>query len=252
MEQIVCQLLTDPPMPGPVNMAVDEVLLETVTRTGSPILRFYTWSEPTLSLGYFQLFSERERHPESLSCPVVRRATGGGAILHDRELTYSLSWPRRELPPGVDCKATKGSEWMYEWVHQSLIDVLAELGADAQFCKPTAGAEKSFLCFERRSGWDVGLGDVKILGSAQRSYRGGVLQHGSLLLSASPFTPQLAGLSEQGFSLGLDPLTALWAARIAAKADLQVEPSTLDTAHRRSWEQRVGEKYGSPKWTKKR
>ena len=146
----------------------------------------------------------------------------------------------------------KGSEWMYEWVHQSLIDVLAELGADAQFCKPTAGAEKSFLCFERRSGWDVGLGNAKILGSAQRSYRGGVLQHGSLLLSASPFTPQLAGLSEQGFPLGTELLTALWAARIAAKADLQVEQSTLSTAQRRSWKQLVGERYGSPKWTKKR
>ena len=66
MEQIVCQMLTDPPMPGPVNMAIDEVLLETVTRTGSPILRFYTWSEPTLSARLFSVvFGKREAPGES-------------------------------------------------------------------------------------------------------------------------------------------------------------------------------------------
>ncbi|MEK6270409.1 MAG: hypothetical protein N2B57_06590 [Planctomycetales bacterium] len=251
MEQIVCHLLADPPMPGTVNMAIDETLLQTVSNTRIPVLRFYTWSEPTLSLGYFQSFSDRNNHQESLSCPIVRRTTGGGAILHDRELTYSLSWPKGQRPRPFDQK-TKGAEWMYAWVHQALMDVLSEMGADVQFCKPTSPSEKPFLCFERRSSWDVGFENVKILGSAQRSYRGGVLQHGSLLLSSSMLTPQLSGLSEQGFSCPIDTLRSRWSARIAAKADLQVEQIALSSDQKCSALQLAEEKYGNLKWIKKR
>src|SRR5438445_617792 len=83
-----CRLIHDLPGDGPWNMAVDEALLEDAARSGRPTLRFYGWAEPTLSLGYFQPYAQRASHPPSSRCAVVRRPTGGGAILHDAELTY--------------------------------------------------------------------------------------------------------------------------------------------------------------------
>ena len=74
-------------------MGVDEALLMDAVENGVATLRFYQWSEPTLSLGYFQRYADREQHTASRNCAVVRRQTGGGAILHDRELTYSLALP---------------------------------------------------------------------------------------------------------------------------------------------------------------
>ncbi len=88
-----CRLIVHPPSPGAWNMAVDEALLMDAVENGVATLRFYQWSEPTLSLGYFQRYSDREQHAASRKCAVVRRQSGGGAILHDRELTYSLMLP---------------------------------------------------------------------------------------------------------------------------------------------------------------
>ena len=90
---IICRLIVDPPAPGAWNMAVDEALFEQAAKFGTPTLRFYQWSEPTLSLGYFQNYDDRRSHAASLGTAAVRRTTGGGAILHDQELTYSLVWP---------------------------------------------------------------------------------------------------------------------------------------------------------------
>src|SRR3954447_24341632 len=88
-----CRLIIDPRAPGPHNMAVDEALLIDAAEHNTAALRFYSWNEPTLSLGYFQNYADRHQHAASLACAVVRRQPGGGAILHDRELTYSLALP---------------------------------------------------------------------------------------------------------------------------------------------------------------
>jgi lipoate-protein ligase A len=79
------RLLIDPPAPGPWNMAVDDVLLDLAAATGQATLRFYQWQQPTLSLGYFQALDNRRQHAASQDCPVVRRATGGGGVLHHPE-----------------------------------------------------------------------------------------------------------------------------------------------------------------------
>src|SRR5688500_9559950 len=91
------RVITDPPASGAWNMAVDEALLESAATGSVATLRFYEWHEPTLSLGYFQPAADREQHAASRACPLVRRASGGGAIVHDRELTYSLAWPLRDV-----------------------------------------------------------------------------------------------------------------------------------------------------------
>ena len=79
-------------------MAVDEALVDDAAARGTCWLRFYGWAEPTLSLGYFQGHEERLAHRPSRQCPVVRRMSGGGAILHDAEITYSLAIPHAPIP----------------------------------------------------------------------------------------------------------------------------------------------------------
>ena len=107
----------DEPASGAWNMALDEALLESAGDDPMATLRFYRWSEPTLSLGYFQRSAERAAHIASRDCPLVRRASGGGAILHDAELTYSLTIPTTDrwsaaaarLAPGDSCRAPRGA-----------------------------------------------------------------------------------------------------------------------------------------------
>ena len=89
-----CRLLRHEPAAGAWNMAVDEVLLDRVQEHAAPCLLIYGWIEPTLSLGYFQTYSDRRQHAASRHCAAVRRLTGGGAILHDNEITYSIVLPR--------------------------------------------------------------------------------------------------------------------------------------------------------------
>src|SRR5262245_3748574 len=111
------RLLIDPPASGAWNMAVDEALLETAATEGLPTLRFYEWERPTLSLGYFQSAADRVHHAASRECPVVRRASGGGAIVHDRELTYSIAVPQ------ANPRSAAAAE-LYDSFHETLVQAL--------------------------------------------------------------------------------------------------------------------------------
>jgi len=180
----------DTPHSGPRNMAVDEALLE----GGRPVLRFYAWSEPTVSLGYFQRYADRESHPASRLCPVVRRRSGGGAIVHDRELTYSLVLPH-------DSPLVAQRLELYAAIHRSFITVLRQFGVAAEFSGVEQGGKDIFLCFQRLSVHDVVVRQrgkiLKILGSAQyRNKAGSVLQHGSLLFDRSAAAPELDGIRQ--------------------------------------------------------
>src|SRR5205085_4114386 len=172
------RLLLYPPALGPWNMAVDEALLETAAATGQATLRFYQWQEPTLSLGYFQVLDDRRHHRPSENCPAVRRASGGGAILHDRELTYSLAIPQSGA-------SRASARRLYEICHQTLIAALGDYGVSAALYRDCSRSgtddhqnDAPFLCFQRRTCFDVVIGDEKIAGSAQRRRRGALLQHG--------------------------------------------------------------------------
>src|SRR5689334_5041875 len=99
-------------------MAVDEALLIDAAEHNTDTSRFYSWSPTTPPLGYFQNFADRDQHAASRNCAVVRRQTGGGAILHDREITYSLV-----LPPAHPL--TKQNEKLYEIVHQVFVKILS-------------------------------------------------------------------------------------------------------------------------------
>ncbi len=165
---------------------------------------------PTLSLGYFQRCEDRYSHPESTGLALVRRATGGGAIVHHQELTYSLAIPQTVQDLGA-------APEIYDTVHSSIVSWLGTLGLVAsQWTETivfkshvsqieTKPSEPPFLCFQRRSSGDVVSRGFKVLGSAQRRSKFAVLQHGSLLFFRSPHAPQLSGIGDM-IHLGVQPI----------------------------------------------
>lgn len=244
-----CRLLIDPPGAGAWNMAVDEALLEWCEQGGGCCWRFYRWQPATLSLGYFQTYGSRQQHAASLGCPAVRRPSGGGAIVHDRELTYSLVVPRRH-PLGAQ------RHRLYETVHDSLIEVLAAAGIRAALCQgpphDRPGPEP-FLCFQRRAAGDVLVGPVKVAGSAQRRSRDALLQQGSVLLGRSAAAPELAGLAEvAGTSIEHDELAAAWLDRLADRLAFDWHREPLSHAEQERAAALVRHKYGADRWTRDR
>ena len=182
MEQAAWRLMITPPMGGAENMALDESLLETITEENSkPILRLYDWDPPCLSLGYSQSFSDvnTERLKE-LGWDVVRRLTGGRAVLHIDELTYSVIAPANE--PRVKGSIIES----YRRLSQALLSVLNTLSVTAiakkEYNFPTQPNKIAPVCFEVPSKYEITVQGKKIIGSAQARKYGGVLQHGSLPL----------------------------------------------------------------------
>ena len=260
-ESLVCRLLIDPPADGAWNMAVDEALLDEVASSRLPVLRFYQWQRPTLSLGYFQVASDRLHHATSQSAQLVRRQTGGGAILHDREVTYSLILP-------TSFPVARDTQELYNTVHQTLSSLLQE---QLTTCSETwrfdlcaapdsrAPQNESFLCFHRRSIGDILLFQDqkgprhKIVGSAQRRRRGAVLQHGSVLLEKSPLAPELPGIVDlTGVRIAADSITSLFPSRLALALGLELDPATLQEETYLQAKKLCHEKFKRGEWTKRR
>lgn len=172
-----CRLIYDHPLPGILNMAVDEILLN--QQRPMPTLRFYAWSPACLSLGYGQRAAEIDSaRLHHYGWDVLRRPTGGRAILHTDELTYSLI-----LPPD-DPIAAGGVVESYQRISQALLEGLGQLGANPQAIKDenapiTSGGP---ICFDTPSHYEITLQGKKLLGSAQLRRKIGILQHGSLPL----------------------------------------------------------------------
>ena len=172
---------------GVVNMALDEALGAAAERTGQPLIRFYGWSRPTVSLGAFQKLEDARGIADIAAADLVRRPSGGGAIVHGSDLTYALAVPKAH-PLGAT------AQLLYTAAHTALATVLRERGIGARLYgdRPT---DENFFCFSRRAGGDLvatlpgrepSAADPKIMGSAQRRLAGAVVQHGSLLLRANP------------------------------------------------------------------
>ncbi len=229
----------DAPAPGSWNMSLDQALAEYASSSGIAVVRLYQWSEPTLSLGYFQNYAEKSNDPRLDRLACVRRSTGGGAIVHDREITYSIALPTksskggdRELYLDVHrriCTWLNGLGWpamLYaDWQRsdRGFVGESSQHGADTS----DHGGSDPFLCFERRSEFDLVVDGHKILGSAQRRVGNALLQHGSLLLDASPAAPQLPGLKQ--FGSEQDSISAL--------ALNQLAPLLIDSLAERGWKQ---------------
>lgn len=218
------RLLVDPPLDGPANMARDEALMLRVGRGESvPTLRLYRWDPPTISLGYFQPIADYESlEPPEGELAVVRRLTGGGAILHDLELTYSLT-----LPSGHPLLGD-GPNRLYELLHDAVITCLTGLGLEANRdgetddSTPTRGP---FFCFARRHRYDVLIGGDKIAGSAQRRTREAVLQHGSIIL-ANRYAQQPTAAAPTAFEEAVEQVLARFPSDVSAGVDIAIEPGS--------------------------
>ncbi len=231
------------------NMAADQAIIESVEHSSVPTLRFYGWTEPTLSLGYFQHYESRNQHPASSQATCVRRSTGGGAILHDHELTYCLVVP-------MAASATRQRQDLYRHMHTTIADVLAELGVTARAYRLEAqggGDRSAFLCFQRRTDEDLVVSGYKILGSAQRRSRHAVLQHGSLLLRASAYAPELPGISDLTAS-HVEPaeLVKPIAQGLGQRLDLVWTSGRLSEQERLRGHQIEAERFGNSVWNRRR
>src|SRR5262249_15079382 len=225
---------------GAANMAADEALRETAAKHGLASVRFYGWSEPTVSLGYFQPTAARlSRHPVS-QLPWVRRPTGGAALVHHHELTYALA-----LPAGTPWQVP-GESWLCR-MHQAITRALARLGVSAAGC-PAEVQTGDVLCFLHHTPGDLIIDGHKVVGSAQRKRHGALLQHGAILLAQSEHTPQLPGLQEL---TGKDVNHGLLALAILAEAGWEQENGTW-TAEERERRAALADKYASAAWNEKR
>lgn len=239
-------LIDSPPHSGAWNMAVDEALLEAAVEGTGPVLRWYQWDSATLSLGYFQDAAECQASPLWSALPVVRRLSGGGAILHHHELTYSCALPATH-------PLTNDPYQIYLALHNAVISVLRPLGFDVRlrgtrFGKD--GAAEAFLCFSRGDDMDVVIGTDKVLGSAQRRRRGAVLQHGSLVLRKSDLAPQFPGLFDLASPV---PEASLLEALSRATAEVlgeTIATSPLDDQILQRARQLQDEKYSTLNWSR--
>ncbi len=182
--------LDNGPATGAENMARDEKLLEEAVKGNAvPVLRFYTWSPPAVSLGRFQDedTSVRKEVCKRRGIDIVRRITGGKAVLHGHELTYSvISRIDNDLFPN-DVLGT------YKVLASGLLAGLVRLGVPAEMVARSgehAGMVKHDLrepaCFSSPSWYEILVHGRKIVGSAQRRVGGAFLQHGSILIDYDP------------------------------------------------------------------
>jgi len=240
----VVRLLPFAEADGPNNMAADETLLEAAD-AGRASLRFYGWLAPTLSLGYFQSHNVHITDPLLENIPHVRRPTGGAALVHHHELTYALA-----LPAGTPWQ-TRGDSWLLQ-MHTIIAEALTGLGAAPEI----VGQETKYgdiLCFLHHTPGDLRIGVNKIAGSAQRRQRGALLQHGAVLLAASPHTPALPGVAELcGRRLSMMEVGAAVKECFLRQTGWHLQGGDWTEEERRRMDGFAAEKYSRPTWNDKR
>jgi lipoate-protein ligase A len=215
----------DEPADAFTNMAADELLAAEADRRGCLVVRLYGWEPASVSLGAFQEIAAARELEAIAGVPLVRRPSGGGALVHGSDLTYAAAVPRRH-PWGETAQA------FYDAFHAALVEELRERGVAARQHRSTdaaAARAERLLCFDRRAEGDVVVAppgapaaadDPKIMGSAQRRLAGVILQHGSLLLRTSSAVGPAArhvGLLDLYPAARLDgrALAEAWMARVA-------------------------------------
>jgi lipoate-protein ligase A len=190
MQSIDARLIPYKSLSGFHNMGIDEYLISYYKKTKIPVLRIYGWSNSAITLGRYQraecLDTEacREDHVD-----VVRRITGGGAILHRNEVTYSLTCSEGDVGGGH--LSVKQS---FERLNSFIITLYREFGLEAMYAKeePAEGKPDAYspFCFSGREDYDILINEKKIGGNAQRRIKDVIFQHGSIPLSLNNYEIQ--------------------------------------------------------------
>jgi lipoate-protein ligase A len=265
------RLLITPPARGAWNMALDEAILEHIGRGESiPTLRLYAWEPACLSLGHAQPYSDVDMNRlQARGWEVVRRITGGRAILHTDELTYSVIAPNDEpVIAGTVLQA-------YNRLAQALLLAVKnlELPVEMQEGQANDSASSNPVCFEVPSTYEITVDGKKLIGSAQARKKEGVLQHGSLPLSGNlaricealvfESEPARAEASRRLLARAATVESALgrapsWetAARafihaFEAQLGLNVKREQLSESESKRTDELVKEKYNHPSWTER-
>ena len=263
------RLLRSAPADGATNMAVDEAILRAVAAgLVPPTLRLYAWEPPCLSLGRGQPLADVDlKAVQATGFDLVRRPTGGKAILHVDELTYSV------VAPQAEPRVAGGVVESYRRLSAGLVRGLERLGiagiaADRRTALPRfegGGGGESPVCFEVPSDYEITAGGRKLVGSAQMRAQSVVLQHGALplygditricpLLTACPDPAQVCARATTveealGRPVTWDEAADALAAGFAEALNLHLEPGTL-TEEERVWADELrAEKYATNEWT---
>jgi lipoate-protein ligase A len=261
------RLLVTAPLDGPRNMAVDEALLRSrIDGAGPPTVRLYGWRPATVSLGYAQPLDAAVdlARCAALGVGLVRRPTGGSAILHEPpacEVTYSVVGRAGDFPGADDVLET------YRVIGRGLAAGLRRLGVPAELAPLVrgrrAGALAPAFCFGRTGAYELAIEGRKVAGSAQRRQRGAFLQHGAVVLDADASriravfpgeADPLARMTTLAEALGrrptFDEVAAALAAGLAEALGARLEPGALSTAERALVADLVEAKYGTEAWTR--
>ena len=218
--------LVEPANSPAYNMACDEWLLHDIGRLAKPVLRIYGWDRPSLSIGYFQDHRGRDTGKS-----LVRRPTGGGAVDHTRDATYSVILPRSH-PWCAACACDR-----YQQVHRLVLSLFTNRSITAQLAGAGRGngtaARPNGDCFSEPTRHDILLAGKKVGGSAQRLTREGLLHQGSVLLHGDPWTAEE------------------WR-KAMLTAGIRVEPMELSEAMTSEIEALAESKYGRAEWNQKR
>jgi len=259
------RLLVTEPLDGPTNMAMDEALLRARVRlSGPPTVRFYAWQPATVSLGYAQPLDETVDRGRcaALGIGLVRRPTGGSAILHEppeHEVTYSVVGRGGDFPGADDVLET------YRVLGEGLAAGLGRLGVAAELAplvRGRAGAGPPAFCFRRTGAYEITAGGRKLAGSAQRRQRGAFLQHGSVLLDADAARLRavfpregepMAALTTLAEALGRAPgfaeVVEALGASLAEALGARLVPGGLSPDETALVDELVAGKYGTEAWT---
>lgn len=258
------RLLVTEPLDGAANMALDDALLQVrLTRATPPTLRFFAWAPPTLSLGYGQPLDARLDlgAAEELGIGLVRRPTGGSAILHegpDLEITYSVVAGAGDFPGADDLLAT------YRWIGGALEKGLQRLGVPAGMVpvQPSDPATMPAFCFARTGSYEIEVDGKKLVGSAQRRQGNAFLQHGSIMLGAAPSRLRRVFPTESDPLRGMTTLEAVLGRRptfddavaaivegFAEVCGVAPKPGGLDADEDEAMRALTHDKYASDEWT---
>lgn len=245
----VWRLLVDDPQDGAWNMAVDEAILHQ-RRTGASLstLRIYSWQRRTISLGYFQRIDQ----PLADLCgqdsiDLIRRPTGGGFVLHDQEITFSLIFSRQDL------REQRQAVEYFRVIATCIQKALLALGVQVSLAETVySGKDNHFFCFNNPTKYDLLVAGKKVCGSAQRRYRDIILQQGSLILRTPgdpAFWRQAAGLEEAlRQKISLTDISTAFQQSFASELHLNFVPGNLTAAELQLARQLAAGKYTQVSW----
>jgi lipoate-protein ligase A len=263
------RLLVTEPLDGALNMALDEaLLLGRLAGSAPPTLRFFAWEPATVSLGYGQALDHRidVAAAAALGIGLVRRPTGGSAILHEGpalELTYSVVARAGDFEGADDLLET------YRWIGVALAAGLRRLRAPVEMVpvQPSDPTSMPAFCFARTGSYELEAGGLKVVGSAQRRQGAAFLQHGAVMLGAAPerlrrVFPGAGGPTDRDPLAGMTTLEAVLGRRpgfdetMTALTEgfreshrLDLSPGGLAAEEMERAEALVRDKYGTERWT---